>query len=277
MIEVGRVNRLEVVKEVEFGLYLDGQNLDEILLPKRYIPEGTKVGDELDVFIYFDSDDRIIATTEEPFVQVGEVACLEVKEISAYGAFVDWGLMKDLLVPFKEQRVPMVVGRSYVVYVFLDVTGRIAASSKISRFLKEDAEDCFEEQEKVRLLIASRSELGYKAVINGTHLGLIHNSDVLQPIKLGEEMAGYVRKIREEDGKMDLTLQPNGDEAIDELGEEILEYLKAGDRSSDLTDKSSPEEIYKTYRVSKGNYKRALSRLYKERLIVIERDKVSLA
>ncbi len=230
----------------------------------------------LEVFIYLDSDDRLIATTETPYAEVGKCAHMRVVSTGAFGAFMNWGLSKDLLVPFKEQRSPMHVGREYTVFVFIDATGRIAASSKLSSFLKEeDNGKIFIEDQMVSLQIASRSDLGYKAVIDGTHLGLIHNSDILNPIYVGSKVDGYIKNIRE-DGRLNLTLQARGEEAIDSLSKNILEFLEAEGGSSPLTDKSPPEVIYKTFKVSKLSYKKALGKLYKAKLITIEKDKVKL-
>lgn len=276
MIEVGRKNTLRIVKKVDFGIYLDGLDLGEILLPTRYVPEEYKIDEELEVFIYLDSEDRVIATTEDPYAEVGRSAHLQVVATSNFGAFMDWGLMKDLLVPFKEQRVPMQKGKSYTVYLFLDVTGRINASSKLSRFLKEnDTESKFVEGQMVSLQICSRSELGYRAIIDETHLGLIHNVDILQAINVGEAMNGYIKQVRD-DGKIDLVLQAKGKKARQSLADDVLEFITSEGGRSDLTDKSPPEDIYKIFRVSKTNYKKALGKLYKEKLIIIEKDSVSL-
>ena len=236
MVEIGKKNSLLIIKKLDFGIYLDGEELGEILMPKRYVPKICEIDDYIEVFLYLDSEDRIIATTKTPFVEIGKCAHLEVVSTSKFGAFLNWGLEKDLLVPFKEQRIPMLKGKSYTVYVFLDVTGRICATSKISKYLKEyDDDNNFNIQEEVSLIIASRSDLGYKAVINNEYLGLIHNSDLLDTINIGEELVGYIKKIRE-DGKIDLTLQATNLEAIDLLAETILEYLKANNGVITLTD-----------------------------------------
>lgn len=276
MIEIGKKNKLIVVKELDFGIYLDGGELGEILMPTRYVPLDVKAGDEIDAFIYMDSEDRLIATTEEPYAEVGECAYLKVLSTGNFGAFMDWGLMKDLLVPFKEQRVPMQIGKSYTVFVFLDITGRIAGSSKLSKFLdEEDFQEEFVEGQMVNLLIASRTDMGYKAVINGTHLGMIHNNDTLQRIRIGEKLPGYIKNIRE-DGRIDITLQAIGKKARYSLEKSIVEFLREMGGSSNLTDKSSPDDIYKTFQVSKSNYKRALGKLYKEEKISIEKNVVKL-
>lgn len=266
--QIGQINTLKVVKEVEFGLYLDGGELGEILLPNRYVPANAQVGKTLDVFIHLDSKDRLVATTDKPMASVGEVAYLKVTDVNRTGAFLDWGMPKDLLVPYAEQRVPMEKGRSYCVYLYIDNSGRIAASSKLSLFLKE-TNDHFKSGQAVRLMAVSRSKLGYTALIDGTHLGLIHNSDILQPLRMGQKMQGYIKGIRP-DRKINLTLQKQGQEAREELGEMILAVLEVNGGQSDLTDKSTPEAIFDRYRVSKASYKKALSKLYKARKIVIE-------
>jgi len=275
MIYIGRKNRMRVVKRVDFGVYLDGGEDGEILLPNREVPTDTKPGDWLHVFVYNDSEDRLIATRETPKAMVGECAYLKVGQQNDVGTFMDWGLGKDLLVPFSEQAWPMNPGRSYVVYLFLDEqTKRIAASTKYSRHLNEDGRG-FLPGEKVKLMIASRTELGYKAVINNSHLGLIFKTDVFQPLRFGQQLSGYIKAIRE-DGKIDLVLQPASDEVRDRLEEQILDYLQRHGGISKITDKSPPELIYKTFKTSKANFKRALGRLYKKRRVLIEKHRVSL-
>ncbi|MEA3405863.1 MAG: S1-like domain-containing RNA-binding protein [Pseudomonadota bacterium] len=266
--QIGQINTLKVVKEVEFGLYLDGGDLGEILLPNRYVPANAQVGKALEVFIHLDSKDRLVATTDKPLASVGEVAYLKVTDVNRTGAFMDWGMPKDLLVPYAEQRVPMEKGRSYCVYLYIDNSGRIAASSKLSLFLKE-TNDNFKSGQPVKLMVVSRSDMGYTALIDGTHLGLIHNSDILQPLRMGQKMQGYIKGIRP-DRKINLTLQKQGQEAREELGEMILAVLEVNGGQSELTDKSTPEEIFAQYRVSKASYKKALGKLYKARKIVIE-------
>lgn len=275
MAELGKKSKLTVLKQVDFGLYLDGGDLGEILIPKRYVPKGCEVDDELEVFLYLDSEDRIIATTEEPYAQVGECASMKVVSAGKFGSFVDWGLSKDLLVPFKEQRTPMQIGRSYTVFVFIDATGRIAASSKLSAFLKETNDGSFIDGQMVDLQIASRSDMGYKAIIDGRYLGLIHNSDVLRPIEIGAKVEGYIKNIRD-DGRIDLTIQARGEEAIDALAKEILEFLAEEGGTSPLTDKSNPDEIYKTFKVSKSQYKKALGQLYKAKRIMLSKYEIRL-
>lgn len=275
MTDIGRMNRLIVTKAVDFGLYLDGGDLGEILLPKRYIPGATNVGDPVDVFIYLDSEDRLIATTETPKIKVGECANLKVVSTTPIGAFLDWGLPKDLLVPFREQAQPMEEGQSYPVLAYIDQhTNRIVATSRLNKYLSDKALYLAPQQE-VDLLIYQRTNLGYMAVIDNRCTGLLFHQDILQPIDLGQRMKGYIKEIRR-DKKVTLCLQLQGQEARDELSQQIMEDLKTQGGISTLTDKSSPEDIYKKFSASKASYKRALGALYKQRQIKIEKDKITL-
>lgn len=275
MAEIGRLNNLQVLRSVEFGLYLDAGELDSILLPIRYVPEGAKVGDWLDVFIYLDSEDRLICTTETPRVMVNECANLKVVSTTPIGAFVDWGLSKDLLVPFGEQVVPMTVDQSYPVFAFIDPrTKRITGSTKIGRHLSEMALYLAPEQ-PVEFLIYQRTDLGYMGVIENRCLGLLFHQDILQPIDIGQRLQGFVKEIRH-DKKVTLCLQLQGQEARDELSQHILDDLKANNGVSTLTDKSPPDVIFKKFNASKASYKRALGALYKQRLIKIDKNKVTL-
>lgn len=275
MLKVGQQNRLKVIKKTDFGLFLDGGKYGNILLPKRYATESMAIGDELDVFIYLDSEDCIIATTLMPKVKVGECAMLEVKEITPFGAFLDWGLPKDLLVPYNEQQKPMEVGRSYVVAVFLDsYSNRITGSSRLSHHLEERAAG-FTEGQEVQLQIAGRTPMGYKAVVNNTHLGLIFRDDAFRTLLYGEKTRGFIKAIRD-DSKIDLTLQAKARDAKTELADRILADLVARGGVSYITDKSEPDVIYKTFNASKGVYKNALSLLYKQRKILITPEKITL-
>ncbi len=275
-VKVGRVNVLRVIKRLPFGVYLvAGSEKEEILLPKRYEPENCEVGDLLKVFIYFDSEDRIIATTEIPFAQVDECAYLNVVDVNDVGAFMDMGLMKDLFVPFSEQETRMKKGQSYVVHLYLDEhSGRIMASSKLDKFLLETTH-YHKAGQAVDLLIYAQTELGFKAAIGSTYMGLLYNNEIYQPIKIGDKLNGYIKHIRS-DKKIDLTLQLASEKTRGDLANKILDYLAKQGGSSTLTDKSSPEEIYQQFSVSKKAYKKALGALYKRRLIKIEKDKISL-
>ncbi|NOQ93632.1 MAG: GntR family transcriptional regulator [Methylophaga sp.] len=275
MIELGKLNTLTVLKKLDFGIYLDGGDLDEILLPRRYVPDGCSVGDQLEVFVHLDSEDMLIATTETPKAMVGECAFLSVVEVNRVGAFLDWGLPKDLLVPFGEQQKPMQVGQSYVVYLYIDpASERIAASTKLDKFLG-DTSPYYKDQQEVDLLICGRTDLGYKAVVDGGTIGLLFNSDVFKPISIGQKMKGFIKRIRE-DKKLDLCLQLVSREALDDLSEKILAFIKAEGGKTTLTEKSQPDVIAKQFGVSKSSYKKALGKLYKKRLIVIEKTFIEL-
>ena len=274
MVNIGKVNNLQIIKEVHFGLYLDGGGV-EILLPKRYVPKGSKLHDFLDVFIFIDSEDRLIATIDTPYANVDECAYLKVVAVNHIGAFLDWGLTKDLLVPHNEQLKPMEEGKSYVVYVYLDhETDRLAASSKLGNFLNETSV-YYKAGQAVDLLICARTELGYKAIINNTHLGVIYENEVFQELDIGKKVPGYIKNIRD-DKKIDLILQRPAKEERDGLMEKILGDLKQRGGHSDLTDKSPPDAIYRQFSVSKKNYKKALGRLYKQKLIKIEKKQITL-
>ena len=280
MSEFGKNHTLRVSKQVDFGFYLEGLEHDEVLLPLKYAPPHLEIGDDIDVFIYLDSEDRPIATTEIPYATVGQCAHLKAVDNSKFGTFLDWGLLKDLLVPFKEQRVPMEVGRYYTVVLYLDSSNRIAATSRLSDHLSEvDNEGTFALHEEVDLHIATRSEMGYRAVINGTHLGLVHNSDVFQKPKLGDKLKGYIKSVRD-DGRINISLQPTEPEKTmqrrGELTDKILEHLERHEGRSPLTDKSPPDDIYAVYNVSKANYKKALGQLYKAKRITITREQIKL-
>lgn len=274
-IKIGRTNRLQVVKQVEFGVYLDGEHLGQILLPNRYLPDRCQVGDWLDVFLYLDSDDLLIATTLKPKAQVGECAYLKATDVNKAGAFLDWGLPKDVLVPFSEQHKPMEVGKSYVVYLYLDTNSdRIVASSKLSRHLQEK-NLYLRPQQSVDLLICGRSDMGYKAVVDNQYLGLIFKDEAFKPLRYGQRLQGFVKEIRD-DNKINLSLQPPAAAGRDALSEKILEHLRRNNGVSDLTDKCAPDDIYKTFNVSKSNYRKALGKLFKEKKIMIEPDRITL-
>ena len=275
MVNIGQINTLVVVKKVDFGVYLDGKELGDILLPERYVPASCMLKDELDVFIYLDSEDLLIATTQTPKAMVGECAYLKVIEVNAVGAFLDWGLPKDLLVPYGEQQTPMEVGHSYVVTLYIDeASDRIAASSRLKKFVV-DTSPYFKPQQQVELLICERTELGYKAIVNQAVIGLLFNSDVVKPVSYGERLEGYVKQVRE-DNKLDLCLQLVSREALDALSQEILAFIEAQGGVITLTDKSAPEDIAKQFGVSKSSYKKALGKLYQKRLVLIEKKSVSL-
>jgi uncharacterized protein len=275
MALIGKYNILKIVKELDFGVYLDGAVHGEILLPKRYVPEGYKTGDELEVFIYFDSSDRIIATTEKPFATVGEFALLRVKSVDNYGAFLDWGLTKDLLVPFREQKINMEVGRSYIVFIFFDKSSnRIAASAKLEQFLDRIPPE-YEAGQEVDLLIWQATDIGYKAIINHFHQGMLYSNEVFQKLNVGQSIKGYIKKIRD-DHKIDLSLYPTGYSKVEGHDKVIMDYISSQGGFATITDKTPPEIIYNLFGISKKTYKNVVGGLYKRGLIVIEKDGLRL-
>jgi len=276
LVEIGKVNNLEVVKEVEFGLYLDGGEVfGEILLPIRYVPRDCKLGDRIDVFIYFDSEDRIIATTEKPRAQVGQFALLKVVSVNSIGAFLDWGLPKDLLLPFNEQKRRLHPGEWRTVRVYQDVrTLRLVASTKLDKFL-DKTPPAYEIGGEVELYIFERTDLGFNAIVNNAHWGLLLDNEVYKPLTGGEKVTGYIKYIHE-DGKIDLSLQKPGYEKVVDISEELLKMLKAQGGFLPLTDKSSPKLIHSLLGVSKKTFKKAIGGLYRKRLIAIEAGGIRL-
>lgn len=274
-LKLGDYNLLTVVKAVDFGLYLDGGAAGEILLPTRYTPKDAKIGDTLNVFIYLDQDERPIATTETPFVKVGEFALLEVAWVNEYGAFLKWGLMKDLFCPFREQKKRMNVGEKHMVYVYIDDESyRIAASAKIEKHLSNEP---FPHKvgDKVDVLLWQRTDLGYKVIIENKFSGLIYLNQVFQRLYLGEHKTAYVANIRE-DNKVDVALQQQGRQQTLDFAETLLTYLKNNNGYCDLYDKSDAEDIYNRFGVSKKVFKKAVGDLYKQRLIVLINNGIKL-
>ena len=276
MIETGRFNELEVVKILSFGAYLsEAGGTEEILLPLKYIPEGTEIGSLLDVFIYNDNENRPVATTLKPFAQVCEFALLTVKETSELGAFLDWGIAKDLFVPFREQRMQMQEGKKYIVYIYIDEsTGRITASSKYAKFI-DNKSATFSVGQEVELIVSEHTDLGYKAIINNQYLGLIYNNEVFEKIYVGDIKRGYIKLLRD-DGKIDLSLQKQGYAHVEDSKLLILHYLKLNNGIIALGDKSSPEEIYKKLKISKKAFKKTIGGLYKEAVIEISDHEIKL-
>jgi predicted RNA-binding protein (virulence factor B family) len=278
MALIGRFNSLQVVKHTDFGLYLDGGPDGEILLPRRYVPrdQPSEVGDWLNVFVYLDSEDRIIATTQKPRVQVGGFASLKVIAINNVGLFLDWGLPKDLFMPHSEEKRPLQVGDYCVVHVYLDPrTRRITATARLDRYL-DKSEARYTVGQAVDLLVVERSDLGFKAIINDRHWGLIHKNELFKFLRPGMREQGYIRELRA-DGKISLSLQPVGAAAADSLAEQILARLQAAGGRLALSDKSAPEDIARAFGVSKGNFKKAIGGLYKQGRIVIRDEGIELA
>ncbi len=265
---LGQLNRLVMKKRVEFGVYLDGKSWGEILLPKRYVPATADVGSSIEVFLYLDSEDQLIATTENPHVMVGQVALLRCVATTKVGAFMNWGLKKDLLVPFAEQAVPMQTDYSYVVYCFVDRSNRIVASTKLDKFIGKAAIDVTAGQE-VDIVVADITELGYKVVVNNQHWGLLYKDQVFKPLRRGYKGKAFVQRVRD-DGKLDLRLDKANHQQAQDLSSRILARLEAHQGELPLSDKSEPEAIYAAFGVSKKVYKQALGALLKEDKISIE-------
>ncbi|NLE63910.1 MAG: GntR family transcriptional regulator [Bacteroidales bacterium] len=271
MISIGKVNPLKVVKILPFGIYLDAFEKGEILMPTQYVPANTKVGDIIDAFIYLDSEDKLIATTEIPYAQINEFAYLQVVAVNQIGAFVDWGLPKNLLVPFREQKLRLKQGEFAWVYIYLDEqTQRIAASAKIEKFFSKD-QPPFVLQDKVEVLIYKKTDLGYKVIVNQMFDGMIFANEIFQDLQTGQKHKAYIKKIRE-DGKIDLTLYKTGYNQVVDFSAVLLDAIKNAKGYLALHDKSSAEEIYQVFGVSKKVFKKAVGDLYKKQLIRIESD-----
>jgi len=274
MISIGQIYELEVVKLVAFGAYLDAKNFGEVLLPNKNAPENMAVGDLVEVFLYLDSEGRYVATNAAPKAVVGEFAYLKVVDVTDVGAFLDWGLDKDLFVPFAEQHRPMEVDHSYLVYIYLGIDNRIVASSKVDKFLDDEKPHDFKPQQAVDLIIANSTDLGYKAIINHSHWGVLYKDEVHQRLSFGQYKKGFIKHIRP-DGKIDLSLQ-GGQETRDKYAKIILKYLHKKEGFAPVHDKSDPQLISDLFGMSKGAFKKAIGGLYKQRIISIEKDGIRL-
>lgn len=269
MIELGKYNKLKVVKKVDFGLYLDGgTDNGEILLPTRYVPEGTRIGDEIDIFLYLDNEERLIATTQEPLAQVGDFAYLQCSWVNEYGAFLNWGLMKDLFCPFREQKKKMEIGDSYIVHVHLDDESyRIMASAKVERYMEKEPAT-YKHGEKVNILVWQKTELGFKVIVDNKYPGLVYESQVFRYLTTGDRLEAYIDQVRP-DGKIDVMLQTTGRQHTEEFSDQLLFYLQNNGGRCFLHDKSPADEIYERFHVSKKVFKKGVGDLYKKRLITI--------
>ncbi|MBV2131020.1 CvfB family protein [Arsukibacterium indicum] len=267
MIALGTLNTLTVKKQVKFGFYLDGLSWGEILLPNNVAPQGLEIGQSLQVFLYLDSEDQLIATTEKPAVMVGQVAMLPVVAVTKVGAFLNWGLKKDLLVPFSEQQIPLKEGQKYLVYCYVDVSNRIVASTKLDRHLHKTTPH-YNPGDKVNIIVSEQTDIGYKVVVNQQHWGVLYKNEVFKPLRRGDKQTAYIVKVRD-DGKIDLRLTATTYKQALELTEQVLNKLKQNGGKLALNDKSSPELIYETFGVSKKAYKQAIGTLYKDKKIVI--------
>lgn len=274
MIQVGAYNELEVIKQMDFGIYL-GDGSAEILMPQKWVPKGTMIGDILDVFVFRDSESRLIATTVKPYAIAGEFAFLEVQQANSMGAFLDWGMEKNLMAPFSEQPFRLEEGKSYVVFVYVDdKTDRIVASAKLNKFIEREDINV-KAGDIVDLLIYSETDKGFNAIINNTYTGLIYHNEIYDSIRIGDKMKGFIKQVRE-DNKIDLSLQKSGFELVDDVKWKILKLLKEKNGFLPLHDNSTPEEIKSTLQISKKAFKKAVGALYKEQLVKLTSKGVEL-
>jgi len=274
MAELGKYNRLKINRFVDFGAYVDGGDLGEILVPLKYIPENLVEEDEIDVFVHLDGEERYVATTEDVKAEVGECASMEITAVSDHGAFADWGLVKNLFIPFREQKFKLIVGDKAIIYVYIDeITNRLAGTTKIENHIKYESAS-FREKERVKVLIFRKTPSGYLAIIENRCLGMIYQNEVYRPLKIGDKVTAYIKKIRD-DRKIDLTLQEEGYSKVQDFSDTLYEYLEEHKETS-LNDKSSPEDIKKQFGVSKKVFKQAVGQLYKLKKILIEDKKIRI-
>lgn len=277
-VRVGDFNRLKV-KELArregygpvFGAYLEGGREGDILMPQKYVPEGVEPGDEVDCFVYLDQEERLVATTEKPLAKVGDFAWLKCAWVNEYGAFLDWGVTKNLFCPFREQKRHMEVGNSYLVYIYIDKESyRLAASAKVERFLSNEPAP-YKPGDEVGLLVWQKTDLGFKVIVDNRYSGLIYENQIYQYVHSGDRLRGYIAQVRP-DGKIDVTLQPTGRRETEDFAQTLLEWLRHNGGACPLGDKSDAEDIKRMFQVSKKTFKRAIGALYKQRLIVLEGD-----
>ncbi len=277
-VRVGDFNRLKV-KELArregfgpvFGVYLEGGREGDILMPQKYVPEDVKPGDEVDCFVYLDQEERLVATTEKPLAKVGDFAWLKCTWVNEYGAFLDWGVTKNLFCPFREQKRHMEVGNSYLVYIYIDDESyRLAASAKVERFLSNEPAP-YKPGDEVGLLVWQKTDLGFKVIVDNRYSGLIYENQIYQYVHSGDRLKGYIAQVRP-DGKIDVTLQPTGRRETEDFAQTLLEWLRQNGGACPLGDKSDAEDIKRMFQVSKKTFKRAIGALYKQRLIVLEGD-----
>ena len=271
MIELGNYNTLKILRETDVGLFLGDDDVDDLLLPSKYVSDEFNIGDDISVFCYLDHEERPIATTLKPLIKRNTFGWLKVAEVNEFGAFMDWGLEKHLLVPFREQQTKMIEGESYVVFCYLDEKSfRLVASSRLNKFAKNE-EISLNPNDEVDLLVSRQSELGWDVIINNKYQGLVFNSEVFQPMQVGATLKGYVKKIRE-DNKVDVVLKPIGYLGLEPAAKKIFEQLELVGGYISLHDKSTPEEIQEMFQMSKKTFKKAIGTLYRNRKIEIKND-----
>ncbi|RAJ10747.1 hypothetical protein LX64_00354 [Chitinophaga skermanii] len=275
MIAIGQYNLLRVKKEIEFGVYLDGGNDLEILLPKRFVPKDTKVGDELKVFLYHDSENRLIATTQQPKGVVGDIVTLKAVSATPQGAFLDWGLMKDIFVPLSQQQSKMVAGQEYLVKIYIDErTGRVAATERFEQDLQNE-ELTVNILDEVDVLIYRRTQLGFVVIINNKHIGILHTNEIYRPVDVGERYRGYIKNIKRE--KIDVVLGKPGYQKVEDESGKIIRLLQENNGYLPYHDKSDPEEIYQFFGMSKKVFKMVTGNLYKQKKIIFTQTGIKLA
>ena len=275
MIQIGEYNRLRILRDTDPGLFLGDDDDNEVLLPNRYVPNTFEIDDILEVFVYLDNEERLVAVTDTPYIKKGEFALLRCNAVNEFGAFLDWGMVKELFCPFREQAFKMKKGGWYLVYCYLDKTSdRLVASSKTNRFLdnKELTVELFQE---VDLIVSHPSELGMNVIINKRHLGLIFKDDIFKDLSIGDKLKGIVKKIRP-NNKIDISLSQIGYRNIEPSAQSLLEFINDNNGFLDITDKSSPELIRETVQMSKKSFKKALGTLYKKRLVRLESNGIYL-
>lgn len=276
MLKIGQYNDLAVAREVEFGLYLADEDGNEVLLPRRYVTSDMKPGTQVHVFIYTDSDDRPVATTDIPFATAGEFAYLQVRDVNATGAFLDWGLPKDLLVPFSQQKSRMSRGGIYLVYVYLDhATMRVVASAKVEKFLGNALAD-YKPGQRVKALIVEHTPIGYRAIVDDRHWGMIYENEIFSALEIEQQVDAFVKQVRD-DGKVDLTLSDIAKNRVADLSDVLLEAIRHAGGKLPVSDESSPEQIREMFACSKKDFKKAVGHLYKTGQILLGEGKLVLA
>jgi len=276
MIKLGDWNELKVNRFSEHGAYLDGGSVGEILMPNAYVERGVRVNDKVTVFVYLDQEECLVGTTEQPLARVGQFAFLKVAWVNEYGAFLDWGLMKDLFVPFREQKMRMEIGRSYIVYIYIDEeTRRIVGTAKVEKWLQPAPVKDYHRGREVELLVQQKTDLGFKVIVDNAYRGLIYNDQIFEEPHTGDRLTGCVVNVRP-DGRLDISMQRLGKSRFRDFADVLLEELEKEGGSLPFTDKSSAEAIADRFGVSKKTFKRAVGNLYKARQIVLSEEGITL-
>ena len=275
MEEIGQILELEALKVTPQGVYLITQDNKEILLPNKYVPADLEMGNKIEVFIYTDSEDRPIATTLEPKIKLNECAFLKAVDVNNYGAFFDWGVEKDLLVPFSEQFTKIVAGKKYLIYMYKDaLTNRMVGTTKFGKFIRENKVE-IEPGDEVNLLVSDETEIGFKVIVNNRHYGMLYKNEIFKTIHVGDQLKGYLQRIRS-DNKLDITLNSANLSEVEVLANRIYERLLKEKGKLNFSDKSAPEVIYSEFQVSKKSFRRAIGLLYSERKIIITPESIEM-